>query len=299
MFGCAVPVGASAKLSCLGIHGWKPMYAGHPAPCNGKRAIAPATKQRNPASSLFTLAGLAPTCFSPLRDRSMAGSSPRDVEQPPAGIVSITVLSIKPMKLGKIFPLALVERPGLGPKFHRHGIYGLFGAPLAGSRSGAPAAASSSCRSRSDDAELTRQLGDRPVAPTAATTPSLQSPRCASSVSASSPAPALSRFLGARDRISGAAGRRTKLSPGPRGFLPGRLSDAGPQRAPIACAQPLHFTPMLKLGWPVTFRIPLRLLTVGEVALVDKAWVHGFAIGREGFDEMSRQPGYGCGELVS
>jgi hypothetical protein len=58
------------------------------------------------------LAGLAPTCFSPLRDRSMAGSSPRDVEQPPAGIVSITVLSIKPMKLGKIFPLALVERPG-------------------------------------------------------------------------------------------------------------------------------------------------------------------------------------------
>jgi hypothetical protein len=38
----------------------------------------------------------------------MAGSSPRDVEQPPAGIVSITVLSIKPMKLGKIFPLEAV-----------------------------------------------------------------------------------------------------------------------------------------------------------------------------------------------
>ena len=45
------------------------------------------------------------------------------------------------------------------------------------------------------NAELTRQLGDRPVPPTAATTPSLSSPRCASS---SSPAPALSRFLGGR-----------------------------------------------------------------------------------------------------
>ena len=65
-----------------------------------------------------------------------------------------------------------------------------------------------------------------------------------------------------------------------------------------ACTQPLRLTPMLKLGWPATLRIQLRFLTVDEVARVDKAWVHGFAVGREGFDEMGRQPGYGCGELV-
>ena len=48
-----------------------------------------------------------------------------------------------------------------------------------------------------------------------------------------------------------------------------------------------------------TFPIPLRLRTVDEVARVDKAWVYGFAVGREGFDEMIRQPRYGCCELVS
>ena len=66
-----------------------------------------------------------------------------------------------------------------------------------------------------------------------------------------------------------------------------------------ACTQPLRLTPMLKLGWPATLRIQLRFLTVDEVARVDKAWVHGFAVGREGFDEKSRQPGYRRGELVS
>ena len=39
----------------------------------------------------------------------MAGSSPDDAEHPPAGIVSITVLSVKRVKLGKIFALASVE----------------------------------------------------------------------------------------------------------------------------------------------------------------------------------------------
>jgi hypothetical protein len=67
-----------------------------------------------------------------------------------------------------------------------------------------------------------------------------------------------------------------------------------PGEAVYALADSLGFS-----AFRETFRIPLRLLTVDEVARVDKAWVHGFAVGREGFDEMVRQPGYGCGELVS
>jgi hypothetical protein len=53
------------------------------------------------------------------------------------------------------------------------------------------------------NAELTRQLGDRPVRPTAATTTLRFNPRVVLlSVSASSPAPALSRFLGAGLHLS-------------------------------------------------------------------------------------------------
>ena len=39
----------------------------------------------------------------------MAGSSPDDAEHPPASTVSITVVSVKPVKFGKIFALASVE----------------------------------------------------------------------------------------------------------------------------------------------------------------------------------------------
>src|ERR1700724_3059525 len=52
----------------------------------------------------------------------MAGSSPDDAEHPPAGIVSITVLSIKPVKLGKIFALASVEVDIDGVLLVIHGI---------------------------------------------------------------------------------------------------------------------------------------------------------------------------------
>jgi hypothetical protein len=44
-----------------------------------------------------------------LRDRSMAGASPDDTEHLPSSTVSITVLSVKPVKFGKIFALASVE----------------------------------------------------------------------------------------------------------------------------------------------------------------------------------------------
>jgi hypothetical protein len=56
---------------------------------------------------------------------------------------------------------------------------------------------------------------------------------------------------------------------------------------------------MPNLGWPTKFRIPVRLVTVGEAAMVDEAWVYGFAIGGEAIDEMSHQPGYGCGKRAS
>lgn len=39
----------------------------------------------------------------------MAGFLPDDAEDPRSSIVSITVLSIKPVKLGRIFALASVE----------------------------------------------------------------------------------------------------------------------------------------------------------------------------------------------
>src|SRR6266478_4524133 len=39
----------------------------------------------------------------------MAGSSPDDAEHPPASTVSITVVSVKPVKFGRFFALASVE----------------------------------------------------------------------------------------------------------------------------------------------------------------------------------------------
>lgn len=59
---------------------------------------------------------------SPFRDGSMAGSSSDDVEHPPSSIVSITVLSIKPVKFGKIFALASVEIDIDGVLLVIHGV---------------------------------------------------------------------------------------------------------------------------------------------------------------------------------
>ena len=59
---------------------------------------------------------------SPFRDGSMAGSSSDDVEHPPSSIVSITVLSIKPVKFGKIFALASVEIDIDGVPLVIHGV---------------------------------------------------------------------------------------------------------------------------------------------------------------------------------
>jgi stage V sporulation protein G len=39
----------------------------------------------------------------------MSGTPPDDTEHPPSSTVSITVLSVKPVKFGKIFALASVE----------------------------------------------------------------------------------------------------------------------------------------------------------------------------------------------
>ena len=52
----------------------------------------------------------------------MAGSSSDDVEHPPSSIVSITVLSIKPVKFGKIFALASVEIDIDGVLLVIHGV---------------------------------------------------------------------------------------------------------------------------------------------------------------------------------
>jgi hypothetical protein len=60
----------------------------------------------------------------------MAGSPPDDAEQPPAGIVSITVLSVKPVKLGKIFALASVEIDIDGVLLVIHGVRAMRVHPL-------------------------------------------------------------------------------------------------------------------------------------------------------------------------
>jgi hypothetical protein len=60
----------------------------------------------------------------------MAGSSPDDAEQPPAGIVSITVVSVKPVKFGKIFALASVEIDIDGVLLVIHGVRAMSVHPL-------------------------------------------------------------------------------------------------------------------------------------------------------------------------
>jgi hypothetical protein len=52
----------------------------------------------------------------------MAGSSPDDAEHPPASTVSITVVSVKPVKFGKIFALASVEIDIDGVLLVLHGV---------------------------------------------------------------------------------------------------------------------------------------------------------------------------------
>ena len=52
----------------------------------------------------------------------MAGSSPDEAEHPPASIVSITVVSVKPVKFGKIFALASVEIDIDGVLLVIHGV---------------------------------------------------------------------------------------------------------------------------------------------------------------------------------
>lgn len=59
---------------------------------------------------------------SPFRDRPMAGSTPDDAEYPPSSLVSITVLSVKPVKFGKIFALASVELDIDGVLLVIHGV---------------------------------------------------------------------------------------------------------------------------------------------------------------------------------
>ena len=55
----------------------------------------------------------------------MAGSLPDDAEEPRLSIVSITVLSIKPVKLGRIFALASVEIDIDGLVLVLHGVRAL------------------------------------------------------------------------------------------------------------------------------------------------------------------------------
>jgi hypothetical protein len=55
----------------------------------------------------------------------VAGSSPDDAEEPRSSLVSITVLSIKPVKLGRIFALASVETDIDGLVLVLHGVRAL------------------------------------------------------------------------------------------------------------------------------------------------------------------------------
>lgn len=63
----------------------------------------------------------------------MAGSTPDDAEHPPSSLVSITVLSVKPVKFGKIFALASVEIDIDGVLLVIHGIRAIRAQP-AGTR---------------------------------------------------------------------------------------------------------------------------------------------------------------------
>jgi hypothetical protein len=59
---------------------------------------------------------------APSSDRLMPGSSPDHAEDSPSSTVSITVLSIKPVKFGKIFALASVEIDIDGVVLVLHGV---------------------------------------------------------------------------------------------------------------------------------------------------------------------------------
>jgi hypothetical protein len=84
----------------------------------------------------------------------MAGSSPDDAEHPPASVVSITVLSVKPVKFGKIFALATVEVDIDGVLLIIHGVRAIRVQPM-GSRIDLPMFRRRGCadsrRSRADD----------------------------------------------------------------------------------------------------------------------------------------------------
>jgi hypothetical protein len=58
----------------------------------------------------------------PFPDQSTAGAPPDDMEHPASSTVSITVLSVKPVKFGKIFALASVEVDIDGVLLVIHGV---------------------------------------------------------------------------------------------------------------------------------------------------------------------------------
>jgi hypothetical protein len=64
-------------------------------------------------------------CPSSQRDQSVAGSLLDNAEDPRSSIVSITILSIKPVKLGRIFALASVEIDIDGLVLVLHGVCAL------------------------------------------------------------------------------------------------------------------------------------------------------------------------------
>jgi hypothetical protein len=65
-----------------------------------------------------------------LSDRPMAGAPPDDTEHPPSSTVSITVLSVKPVKFGKIFALASVEVDIDGVLLVIHGVRAIRAHPI-------------------------------------------------------------------------------------------------------------------------------------------------------------------------
>jgi hypothetical protein len=60
----------------------------------------------------------------------MAGAPPDDTEHPPSSTVSITVLSVKPVKFGKIFALASVEVDIDGVLLVIHGVRAIRAHPI-------------------------------------------------------------------------------------------------------------------------------------------------------------------------
>jgi stage V sporulation protein G len=60
--------------------------------------------------------------FVSFPEPSMSGTPPDDTEHPPSSTVSITVLSVKPVKFGRIFALASVEVDIDGVLLVIHGV---------------------------------------------------------------------------------------------------------------------------------------------------------------------------------